>query len=408
MGGNGSVALRARGNRFKIIVTGGSESQREELRHALAALTDLNLEVIDLAGPPRMGASNEHEMMHVLLFIPGDDPELWSEELRPWIARGGWALVAAVLTTNGSATMRQALRAGANEVLCFPIDPVDLARLLVKVSETYHSFHESTGKVAYSLVGVAGGTGVSTLSVLLGLALQELTRKKVGLIDLGLQSGALSTLLDLEPQHTISELIDPTSAVDSIRLEPVICKHPSGLHLLSAPRAIEEGEMVSAATVESAMTVMTQLFDYVVVDCGHHITEGLVAAWERSDTLLYVLDQSVVSVHCAQRFLDLFGRLKLSHVSLGLLVNRFRHGHPITVEKIESALNRPIALRIPRDEAAMTAVEEAQGGLAAMSSRTPIMAAAQQLARMLLGGQYSVNGNRQRSMLSRLFGAASH
>lgn len=405
MGGGASVALRARGNKFEVTLAGGTDAQRSELRLALAELTELNIEVAELSVAPKALSPGGRAAVRVLAFILGEDPELWGEELRAWIARGGWALVIAVLDKEASAMMRQALRAGANEVLFFPIDSIDLARLLVKVSEAHHSSREGAGRAAYSLVGVAGGVGVSTLSVLLALALQGLTRKKVALIDLGLQSSALSALLDLDPQHTISELIDPTSAVDSIRLEPVICKHPSGLHLLSAPKAIEEGEMVSAATVEAAMTVMMQLFDYVVVDCGHHITEGLVAAWEHSDSLLYVLDQSVVSVRCAQRFLDLFGRLKLTHVTLDLLLNRFHNGHPITVGKIEGALKRPVALRIPRDEPAMTAVEEAQGGLAALPSRSPTMAAAEQLARMLLGGQYSPNGTVSRSVFSRLFGA---
>jgi pilus assembly protein CpaE len=405
MGGGANIALRARGNMFMITLAGGSEAQRGELRLALAGLTERNIEVAELSVAPKTLSPEGRATVHVLAFILGDDPELWAEELRPWIARGGWALVTAVLPKAASTMMLQALRAGANEVLFFPIDSIDLARLLVKVGETHHSSRESAGRAAYSLVGVAGGTGVSTLSVLLALSLQGLTRKKVALIDLGLQSSALSALLELDPQHTISELIDPTGEIDSIRLEPVICKHPSGLHLLSAPKAIEEGEMVSAATVEAAMTVMMQLFDYVVVDCGHHITEGLVAAWERSGSVLYVLDQSVVSVRCAQRFLDLFGRLKLTHVSLDLLLNRFHHAHPITVAKIEGALNRPIALRIPRDEAAMTAAEAEQGGMAALPSRSPIVGAVGQLARMLLGGEYAPNGAAHRGVFSRLFGA---
>ncbi len=404
-----NIPRRARGNSFKVTLTGGSDAERTELRKALDALTELNLEIVELATPPRrVQPDGAGGAVHVLMFVLGEDPELWGEELRPWIAVGGWALVAAVLSRRSAEFVRQALRAGAKEVLFLPLDPVDLARLLLKVSEEHRGAGEGVGKGVYSLVSVAGGEGVSTLSVMLGLALLRVTGKKVALVDLGLQAGALGVLLDLDPPRTICELADPTSAIDSIRLEPVLCKHTSGLHLLGAPKAIEEAEMVSAATVEAAMAVMIQLFDFVVVDCGHHITEGLVAAWERSGNVLYVLDQSIVSIRCAQRFLDLFARLHLQHVSLDLVLNRFRPNHPITVQKIEASLGRPIALSIPRDEAAITAAEAAHGGMAELSARSPAMVAVDHLARMLLGGIYAGGEAQRRGVFSRLFAAVSH
>ncbi len=401
---------RARGSGLKVTLAGGSAAERADLRKALDAIVELRLEIVELAAPQRgrMAPDGAGTAVEVLMFVLGEDAELWGEELRPWLGGGAWALIVAVLTRRSAESVRQALRAGANEVLFLPLDAVDLERLLLKVSEEHRGAGGGAGKGVYSLVSVAGGEGVSTLSVMLGLALQRVTGKKVALVDLGLQAGALSVLLDLEPQRTISELADPTSAVDSIRLEPVICKHPSGLHLLGAPKAIEEAEMVSAATVEAAMGVMIQLFDFVVVDCGHHITEGLVAAWERSGNVLYVLDQSIVSIRCAQRFLDLFARLHLQHVSLDLVLNRFRPNHPITVQKIEASLGRPLALSIPSDEAAIVAAEAAQGGISELPVRSSAMVAVDRLARMLLGGIYVSGEVQRRGVFSRLFAAVSH
>lgn len=406
---SGNLPRLARSAGFKVTLSGGEAAERAELRKKLDALTELNLEIVEATTPPRRAMlDGAGAMVHVLMFVLGEEPELWGEELRPWVAAGGWALVVAVLARRSAESVRQALRAGANEVLFLPLDPVDLARLLLKVSEENRGAGEGAGKGVYSLVSVAGGEGVSTLSTMLGLALLRVTGKKVALVDLGLQAGALGVLLDLDPPRTIGELADPTSAVDSIRLEPILCKHASGLHLLSAPKAIEEAEMISAATVEAAMAIMVQLFDFVVVDCGHHITEGLVAAWERSGYVLYVLDQSIVSIRCAQRFLSLFSRLHLQHVSLDLVLNRFRPGHPITVQKVEASLGRPIASCIPRDEAALTAAEGAQDGLAELSARAPAMVAVERLARMLVGGVYAPDEAPRRSVFSRLFGAASH
>ena len=172
-----------------------------------------------------------------------------------------------------------------------------------------------------------------------------------------MQSDSLAPILDLETVHSIGELADPTSSVDSIRLESATCKHASGLYLLGAPPRIEDGEMVSPGTIEATVGVMLQLFDFVLIDCGHHVNEGSVAAWERAGNVLYVLEQSITGVHAAQRFLDLFDRLNLKHVSLDLLLNHYRPSHAVSLERIHDALHRPVAFCIPHDYAAVAVAE---------------------------------------------------
>ena len=100
--------------------------------------------------------------------------------------------------------------------------------------------------------------------------------------------------------------------LDSIQLESALTKHPSGVYLLAAPKRIEEGELVSDITVGTVLDLMRQLFDYVIVDCGDHVDENAVAAWERSEHLFYVLNQSIAAARCAWRFIDLFERLGLT------------------------------------------------------------------------------------------------
>lgn len=403
-GQNGfSTSRRERRDSIRISLTGGSKAQRTELKEMVARLANLQLDVVELTSPPRSAPRND-STVHVLMFVVSEDHELWSEELRPWLSHDGWALVIAVVAARSAEAVRHALRAGANEVLFFPLDPVDMARSLLKVSEINRGAGQFASKVAYSLVSVSGGVGVSSLIVALGLTLHRVTKKNVALLDLALQSGALSTLLDMQPGHSIIELVDPTSAIDSIRLEPIICKHSSGLHLLSAPKRIEDGEMVSPATIEATMKVITELFDIVLVDSGHHISEASVAAWERSGNILYVLDQTTLGVRSARRFLDLFARLDLKHVNLDLVLNRFDSSRPITVDKIEAALRRPVTWRIPRDDAAFAAVDSAEGGMAEFSSRSPVTAAVDRLARILLGAADADDG-RAPGVLSRLLSA---
>jgi pilus assembly protein CpaE len=193
--------------------------------------------------------------------------------------------------------------------------------------------------------------------------------------------------------------------VDSIRLESAASKHFSGLYLLAAPPRIEDGEMVSPGTVESTIGVMLQLFDYVLIDCGHHVNEGTVAAWERAGNVLYVLDQSITGVRATQRFLDLFERLKLKHVSLDLLLNHYRPSHVISLEKIEAALHRPVAFCIPHDEAALAATEAQGDGLSTLPAGSPLLLAVERLATTLIGALGATDSAHKPGVLARLINA---
>ena len=157
-------------------------------------------------------------------------------------------------------------------------------------------------------------------------------------------------MLNQDPEHTISELADPTSSIDSIRLESVLCKHDSGLYWLAASKRIEEAELISAATVEATLKVLRELFDVVLVDCGTHLAESSIVAWERSDHLLYILDQTVTGIRAAQRFLSLYQRLGLRDVKPSFVLNRYVASSPITLERLENALGQPIYATLPRDD----------------------------------------------------------
>jgi pilus assembly protein CpaE len=163
--------------------------------------------------------------------------------------------------------------------------------------------------------------------------------------------------------------------------------------------------MVSPGTIEATIGVMLQLFDYVLIDCGHHVNEGTVAAWERAGNVLYVLDQSITAVRAAHRFLDLFERLKLRHVSLDLLLNHYRPAHAVSLEKIEAALHRPVAFCIPHDEAALAATEAQGDGLSTLPAGSPLLLAVERLATTLIGALEATDSAHKPGVFARLINA---
>jgi pilus assembly protein CpaE len=310
----------------------------------------------------------------------------------------------ALLPERTSDLIQAALRAGAEDVLSLPPDPEDALRVLLRATEVRRRAESPHKRRICSLVSVSGGRGISSLTVCLGFATQRLLQKKTALVDLDLQAAPLSVLLDVEPEHTIADLADPTSPIDSIRLESVVTKRETGPLLLAAPPRIEQTELVSVATVEAALKVLNELFDVVLVDCGSHLSESSVVAFENSDYLLYVMDQSVTAVRGCQRFLDLFDSLELREHQPYLIVNHYRSDDAVTLRQIETALNIPVFAHVPYDHAAFKEMQTTGRDLWSISSGATIRRSIEKLARKLFAPESQELS--KPGILGRLFGSS--
>jgi pilus assembly protein CpaE len=375
-------SVSARRSPLRVGVAGGSQSQRAAVKEALAHIREIALELVDLGDEQPVSHSDPKFTVLALLLDPVER-EQWRAMTQIPPSSGPRPLVVALLPNCSSDLIQAALRAGADDVLSLPPAPDDALRLLLRASEMRRRAERPDHKEICSLVSVSGGRGVSHLTVALGFAIHRLLDKRVVLIDLDLQAAPLSVVMDIEPEHSIADLADPTSPIDSIRLESVVTKHDSGPALLAAPKRIEQTELVSAATVEAAIKVLHDMFDVVLVDCGSHLNESSVVVFENSDFLLYVLDQSVTAVRAARRFLELYENLQLKERSPELIVNCYRSDHVVTLAQIETALHRPILAAVPYDEAAFKEMQTTGRDLWSISSGAGVRRSIEKLTRKL-------------------------
>lgn len=379
---------------LRVLLLAGSAEQGN-VRAALGGVTEPQLDVRESEdGVPAQAAGAPVDVI-MFEFDPLAPPQFNN------VTGGGEPPVRVALTRERSSqAIREALRAGADEVLFLPLNQEDLSRALLKISET-RKLPESTVKAKLiSMVSVTGGVGVTTLAANSALALAHSAGKKVALVDLDFQAGDLAVALNVEPESGILDLNDPHMRLNSVQVESALTRHPAGVYLLAAPRRIEEGEQISAAQVGAVLDLMRQMVDFVIVDLGPHIGDTSVVVWDRSDELLYVIDQSIRAMRGAWRFLDLFTRLKLPGVQPRFVLNQWMARHPIGEKHIVNTLGRPLLARIPRDE---TAMEHALGrgeDLWKAAPRSPLTRAFEALAQ-----QISAPGRRpaKSGLLSKIF-----
>ncbi|HZC44873.1 MAG TPA: AAA family ATPase [Candidatus Acidoferrum sp.] len=369
---------------MKVMLVGNPGEQRTQLKTVLSALVEPELEIIE--GEPATAANlseNAGAPPDATLVMVNGNEEVALSFLQSQSLHSPRPSLLAVLTARSAGLIKRALRSGADEILFMPLDAGEATRALLKVSEARWRTERREGGVVISVTSLVGGVGVTSVAANLALALESL-HQRVALVDLDLQTGGLAVFLNLEPEVTIMPLVRLERKLDSIQLESALTKHRSGVYLLAAPKRIEEGELVSDITVGTVLDLIRQLFDYVIVDCGDHVDENGVAAWERSEHLFYVLNQSIAAARCAWRFVDLFERLGLTTLEPRFILNRYNPSHPLTDKAIESTLAKSIYAKIPIDDRTFETIEMKAQDLFQVAPASPVARAILDLAAQVM------------------------
>jgi pilus assembly protein CpaE len=365
---------------LRVHLIGESAETLAEVKTVLSALTEPALDVVEMSP---QAAMDDAEVADIAIVLFDGNMAAPLGYLQSRAKRSPRPVIFALLQDHSRVVMRRILHAGADELMFLPLESADLTRALMKLSERRHRAERLGGGLIYGVTSLVGGVGVSTLSANLALVMRYAFGKRSAVVDLDLQNGGLNVVLHLDPEHTLASLLEYTGKLDSIKIEAALTKHPSGIYLLAAPRRLEQAERVTDLTIAEVLDLMRQLFDFVVVDCGSHVDEITVAAWERCDELLYVVDHSRVAAHCARRFRDLFGRLGLGLDEPRFVLNKFDPQNGMTEEVIAEGIGVNCFAKIPRNDRMLEKVQLRVQDLWQLAPNSALARAIEALARRI-------------------------
>jgi pilus assembly protein CpaE len=196
---------------IKVQLVGEGEEHRAEVRDALAALGDPALDISELSPEQDAAATGSAD---VTMVVFNGNVDLSLSYLSNQAGLEPRPALFALLHDRSSDLMKRVLRAGADELLFLPLDAGDVTKALLKISETRRREEVHGTGTVISLVSLIGGTGVTSLSANLALALRYAFDKRVAVVDLDLQTGGLAVFLNLEPERTIMALAEGTRKLD--------------------------------------------------------------------------------------------------------------------------------------------------------------------------------------------------
>ena len=124
--------------------------------------------------------------------------------------------------------------------------------------------------------------------------------------------------------------------------------------------------------MERLLSLMQEMFEYIVIDGGHTLDEGALKIIEMSDKLLLISIQSIPSLWNTNHLLKSFVNLGyLPKERIRVVINRYLKRSEITLQDAEKCIGNEIFWTIPNDyKTTISAINQGKA-LSEIAKRAP-------------------------------------
>ncbi|MDQ3549884.1 MAG: response regulator [Chloroflexota bacterium] len=201
--------------------------------------------------------------------------------------------------------------------------------------------------VVICVAGVKGGSGRSMIAANLAVAIRQQSQQRVALVDANIAFGDIGVMMNVSDSKTMLDAVPYLRQVDTELINNIVVEHGSGIHLLLAPPSPQEAEVVTPDLVKSLVSVMTGMFDIVIVDTRPSFDDLNLAVFDAADLLLLVVTMDMTSIKDARQFLEVTELLGYPEDRLRLVLNRSNTYSGIPAAEIGESLRKQLWARIP-------------------------------------------------------------
>jgi pilus assembly protein CpaE len=252
--------------------------------------------------------------------------------------------VFAIGNLNQPQVIVSAMRSGAREFIERPTTTTDLLEAFVRLTAAQRRGRQEgpRGKV-FSVLNAKGGSGATTVSVNLALALQS-AHGQTALVDLA-PLGHAALHLNLKPVFTVADATRNLHRMDASLLESFMVRHNSGLQLLAGtnvPAAVDP----STAEFVRLFDMLVNHYRYVVVDASTRFDAASRLIANLSECVLLVACTDVASLWSAARVQQYLGETG-TRERVRLVLNRFRKVPGFSEADAEAAAGAKLLWRVP-------------------------------------------------------------
>jgi pilus assembly protein CpaE len=260
------------------------------------------------------------------------------------------------LTANSedSQILMQAMRIGVKEFISQPISENEVRQALEgfreRQSRGVKRHPHKNGKII-SIFGSKGGVGATTVAVNLAVSMaQNDADCSVTLLDMNTLFGEIPLFLEMSPKFHWGEITKNIERLDNTFLSNILTDHPSGIKVLPSPAYLNGHMRPTPEIMNRLLSLMKQMFDYVIVDCGQSTNDTSLKVLEISDMLLLITILSLPCLANTNKLLKSFTDLGyVRSENIKVVLNRRMKKGEISLEDAETGIGKELYWTIPND-----------------------------------------------------------
>ncbi len=269
-------------------------------------------------------------------------------------------------TIRESGAMRNAMLAGVKDYLVSPVKEEDLINSIhtVMAQEDRRRARmagEADEPVAAGTVitvfGAKGGIGKTTIATNLATALVQKTNQSVVLVDLDTRFGDVAILMDVPVERSIADLAMPEDEITRDMLQECLYTHNTGVAILPAPIRPTDWRNVHAGHIERVVTLLTQTYDYVILDTPGTFNDIVARALELAAMVVLVATVDMASLKDTLLALDMLRSWNFPQDKVKLVINATNEASNVQPQEVKRMLGRDVFWSIPYDRNISTATQ---------------------------------------------------
>jgi len=344
--------------KIKIIIA----DDIEETRNVIKKILNLENEFFEIVGE----ASNGEE---VLKLIPKVNPDIILMDINMPVLNGLEAtekisnlfpaVTVIIMSVQAeSEYLKKAMFHGAKEYIIKPFNYEVLVNTIITTYEKYKdkvvkvaSFEEGqrTAKII-TFFSSKGGVGKSVLALNSAASLSREYHKKTLLIDLDLQFGDISMLVNQYAQKTILDIIEDDQLDSYENIKPYLYEFNENLNILFAPTKPEAAEYIGKDSIEKMMKILRKQYDVIIIDTGINFNDSTLYILDLSEIVLFVTAMEMTALKNTKLGLGVMKSLGYDKNKVKLIINNFTTKYGISKTDVEGVFRDGIYAMIPEDQ----------------------------------------------------------
>jgi len=338
----------------------------EETRNVIKKILNLENDFFEIVGE----ASNGEEVLELLTKVKPDIvlmdinmPVLNGLEATEKITNLFPTVTVIIMSVQAeSEYLKKAMFHGAKEYI---IKPFNYEVLVNTILTTYEKYKDKVVKDAYFEEGQSnakvitffsskGGVGKSILALNTAVTLSKKHHKKTILVDLDLQFGDISMLVNQYSQKTILDVIEDGKIESYENIKPYLYEFNENLHMLFAPTKPEAAEYIGKDSIEKIMKILKKQYDVIIIDTGINFNDSTLYILDLSEIVLFVATMEIVALKNTKLGLGVMQSLGYDKNKVKLIINNFTTKYGISKAEAEGAFRDGIYAMIPEEQSTVS------------------------------------------------------